>query len=223
MVFDFWGRMNQPTLQEIMASQGTRLQDLPPWMTYGKSLEEKLDSKLEEEVKKYSEKRHVKSSSQNEEELYRQRELSNEMAKQYQWLHPSEYADEGPRIGKIRHSSEFINLLRNNNHRLKFWYRDHPQPSKVTLLWDVDGITKPEVACWVQEGYMPEYSIMRFDEHGVPTVEKYRGWRTCLLQMILKGIISEDWTNRVFDYAHGPASERYLSTLYHFRNQGTTL
>lgn len=210
--------MSQPTLQEVLKTQGTRLQDLPPWMTYNASFEEKLDPKLEEEVKRYSEKRHEKSSTQNEEELCRQKELSQETAKQYQWIHPSEYADEGPRIGKIIHSSEFINRLRKNE-KVQFWYRDHPQPGKVTLLWSKGFL--PEVACWAQLGFMPEYSIMRFDEHGIPTTEKYRGWRTCLLQMIIKQIISEDWANRAFGYAQGPASDRYLHTLYDVRNTMT--
>lgn len=203
--------------EEILRTQGTRLQKEAPWQTYNKSFEEKLDPKLEDEIKAYSERRHAKSSSQNEEELARQRELSNEMAKQYQWLTPDEYADEGPRIGKIMHSSEFITKLRNECH-VQCWYREHPQPRKITLLVKVNDLP-PEVGCWVQHGFMPEYSIMRFDDHGVPLDERMRGWRTCLLQLILKGVLTEETAHRVFGNAHGPVSERYLQTLYGFRNE----
>lgn len=186
-----------------------------PWETYAASFDEKLDPKLEQEIAEYSKRHHTKSSSQNEEELCRQKEINQELAKQYQWLHPDEYADAGPRIGRIRHSSEFLNLLRKCG--INCWYRQHPQPKKLTLMVHRFG-SVPEIACWVQEGYVPEYTIMGFDEHGVPLAEKYRGWRTPLLQLILKGILTEEKADAVFGKASGPASERYLRTLYGARN-----
>lgn len=188
-----------------------------PWESYNACFEEKLDPKLEEEVKRYSEKRHEKSSSQNEEELARQKEINYELASQYRWVSPEEYADQGPRIGRIMHSSELITLLRKKC-GMQCWYRDHPQPRKVTLVAKRD-YAEPEVGCWVQQGYMPEYTIMDFDEHGVPLAEKFRGWRTCVLQLILKGLITEEQANKVFGCAYGPVSERYLNTLYGFRNR----
>lgn len=210
---------DQPSMQEIMATQGTRLEDVPPWMSYAAEFDERLDPKLEAEIAEYAQHRHDKTSSQNEEELCRQKELNNELAKQYQWLHPSEYADEGPRIGKIMHSSELINKLRDEC-KVKCWYREHPQPRKVTLLVQRgQGILPPEVGCWAQFGYMPEYSIVRFDDHGVPLDEKYRGWRTVLLQLIIKGVLTEEVADRVFGKAVGPASTRYRSILHSFRNE----
>ena len=196
---------------------GTVGSEKAPWETYSASFDEKLDPVLEEAIKSYSERRHEKSSNQNEEELCRQKELSYAMAKEFRWVSPAEYADEGPRKGKILHSSELINMLRNKCN-LQCWYRAHPQPRKITLMIKRDYLD-PEVGCWVQEGFMPEYTVMGFDEHGIPTAEKFRGWRTCLLQLILKGYISERQGNKVFGYAHGPVSDRYLSTLYGFRNR----
>jgi hypothetical protein len=71
---------------------------------------------------------------------------------------------------------------------------------------------------------MPELSTFRFDEHGVPTTEKFRGWRTCTLQLILKGVISEKKANEVFGKpATTPAFHRYNATLQQFRNQGGRL
>jgi len=188
-----------------------------PWESYSATFEEKLDPQLEEAIKRYAETAHGKTSNQNAEELCRQKEISAEVAKEYQWVTPDEYADEGPRIGKVLHSSELITLLRNKC-KLRCWYRDHPQARKVTLVvqrW----AQIPEVGCWVQLGFMPEYTIMGFDDHGVPLAERYRGWRTCILQLILKGLIAEELANKVFGYAHGTVSERYLETLYGFRNR----
>lgn len=205
--------MNQ---EEILKAQGTRLSDVPPWMSYAASMEEKLPVALEDEIKRYAENRHDDTSAQNKEELARQKEINEEVAKEYQFLHPDEYADEGPRIGKIMHSSEFINKLRDEC-GLQCWYRSHPQPKKITLVVKREGID-PEVACWAQDGFMPEFEIVRFDQHGVPLDSKFRGWRTCLLQMILKDILSEELAHRVFGEAVGPASARYNSTLYEVRN-----
>lgn len=208
----------QLTAEEVAKSQGTRLQDLPPWMSYAASFEEKLDSTLEEEIKKYSEHQHEKSSSQNEEELCRQKEINDDLSKQYQWVHPDEYKDEGARIGKIIHSSQLINIFR-NQFGLKCWYRDHLQPRKITLMVQRKESLKPEVACWVQQGFMPEYTIMRFDSHHVPLDEKFRGWRTVVLQLILKDIITEEQVNKYLGQAVGDVSERYNSLLYEWRNR----
>ena len=188
--------------------------DKAPWETYGDSLSEKLDPKLEQEIAEYSKKHHNETSSQNEEELARWKEQNDQLARQYQFLTPEEYANEPERIGKITHSSLFINKL--NKLGINCWYREHPHKDKLTLIVDRNGGT--EVACWVPNGFMPEYSIVRFDDHGVPLNEKYRGWRTCLLQLILKKIISEEKAHEVFGKASGPAAERYNRTLYSVRN-----
>lgn len=174
--------------------------------TYADDTVGKDSAEMEAAVEEYAKRRHEGSSDQNEEELARWQEGNKEIAKQYQWVHPSEYADRGPRIGKILHSSKLITLLRERC-GLKCWYRQHPQAQKLTLLVMERG--HRQVGCWVQGGYMPEFSIMRFDEHGVPLDEAFRGWRTVLMQLALKKLISERTINKVFGPARGPASQRY--------------
>jgi hypothetical protein len=204
--------------QEIQKLQGTRNSDTPPWMSYAAEFEEKLDPKLEAEIEAYSQRRHEKSSSQNEEELCRQKEINAELAKQYQWLDPSDYANEEEPIGRVMHSSTFINLLRKAG--VECWYRDHPQPGKVTLVVKRTGPYTPEVGCWVQQGFTSELSLMYFDEHGIPTTERRRGWRTCLLQLILKEMVAEDTVHEVFGKpGNTEAWGRYNSLLYEFRNR----
>jgi hypothetical protein len=63
----------------------------------------------------------------------------------------------------------------------------------------------------------PEYSIMRFDAHNVPTKEKYRGWRTALAVLIGAGVITETQAERAFGPPTGPAGARYRATLKTFR------
>jgi hypothetical protein len=209
--------------QEVQETQGTRLQNKAPWESYQASFEEKLDPKLEAEIADYATRRHEKTSNQNHEEYCRQHEINEGLSKQYQWLHPSEYADHGPRIGKIMTHGEFIKILREKC-KVRCWYRQHPQPDKLTLVvsdrhTDVFHSEEPHFVCWVAYGFMPEYSIMNFDRYGVPLAERFRGWRTPILQMILQGVITEEQANKHFGKASGPASDRFLKTCYGIRNE----
>jgi hypothetical protein len=210
--------METPTAQEIQETQGTRLQERAPWETYNASFEENIDPKLEAEIQDYASRRHEKTSNQNHEEYCRQFEMNEELSKQYQWLHPNEYAHVAPRIGRIMNHAEFINILRNKC-GVKCWYREHPQPDKLALYYsDWSASLVPQYTCWVMYGYAPEYSVMNFDRYGVPLAERYRGWRTPLLNLILQGIISEEMAEKHFGRASGPASDRFLKTCYGIRN-----
>ena len=211
-------RMPELSPEQVQRMQGTRNSVVAPWLSYAAGMAEKLPETLEDEIKEYAEHQHSRTDSQTEEELARLREENANIAQEYQWLSPDEYADEGARIGTIMHSSDLIKKL-TEGCGLTCMYRSHPQPKRVTLLVDTThGVKEPEVACWVQFGFMPEYSIMNFDEHGVPLQEAYRGWRTVLLQLLLKRMLTEEQATKVFGEAYGPASERYLSILRSFRS-----
>lgn len=181
-----------------------------------------MDPKLAQEVADYEQRRHdVKPSNQSVEEFHRQREINTELSEQYQFIKPAEYAHIAPRIGRVMHPHAFLNTLRRNG--IQCWFKDHPHADKKILLIKVrPGVDELEVGCWVQYGLMPEYSILRFDDYGVPTNERRRGWRTCLLQLIIKGILTERQANEIFGEASGPASGRFLSTLYAYRNRDRT-
>jgi hypothetical protein len=210
------------TPEEIQATQGTRLRDdVAPWETYGKQLEQDdpaLLAAIEEYASRVSD---AEASSQTKEEYLRLKEGADEQVQAYRWVSPEEYKNEGARIGRIMHSSVFIKKLRDAG--VKCWYRAHPQPGKVTLIIQL-GELPAEVGCWCQLGFSPELSIMRFDEHGVPTTEKYRGWRTGLLQLILKSALSQEKAEEVFGKAPvTPEFNRYNATLQMFRNAGNRL
>lgn len=206
-------------IEPVYTEQGTRLEDEAPWMSYDKEMKESLSKELEEEIAEYSKHRYdeVQSSSQSKEELCKQQEINKEIAKDYQWLTPEEYEDIEQRIGVVMHSSVFISKLRKAG--IECWYVQHPQPQKATLLF-LNPVGEREVACWVQQGFMVELSIMNFDDKGVPLDERRRGWRTCLLQLIMKGIISETKANEVFGKPkQTKAFDRYNLTLYEFRKR----
>ena len=207
--------MNQPSQKEIESLQGTRLSSKAPWETWETEMgDSKLSPILEEQIKRYQERVHERNRVA-EEELARQRELSNEVAKAYQFVKPEEYEDLLPRVGRIMHSTIFLQKLKECG--LNCWYAEHPQSQKLKLV--VQRGNEEIMACWVQAGYMIEYSWMNFDEHNAPLDERRRGWRTCLMQILLKELLTEEKIIKAFGYAQGPASERYNSLLYEIRNR----
>ncbi len=211
-------QMPDLTDEQIQAMQGTRKSEKAPWETYNDQMTERLDPELEAAIAEFaSHDPHGHTDSQTQEELCRVKEENDNLAQDYQWLNPGEYEDEKARIGRIMHSSELIKKL-TEECGLTAVYRAHPQPKRVTLLVDkTQGIKGMEVACWVQFGYMPEYSICNFDDHGVVLQEAYRGWRTVLLQLLVKHMIDEETINRVFGEAVGPAARKYLEISRAFR------
>ena len=214
-----------PTAQEIQATQGTRLSTENPWDSYSNELTgPSMTPELAAEVAAYAEKRYTDApvSSQTQEVLAESREINEEIAKQYQWLQPGDYADVEARIGKVMDHAELITKLRSIG--IVCHYKQHPHPDKVVLYWQPKGVQDAEVACWAQYGKMPELSIMNFDQHGAPLAERRRGWRTCALQIILKGIITEEQADKLFGKPRQDAAyARYNSTLQSFRNAGSKL
>jgi hypothetical protein len=65
---------------------------------------------------------------------------------------------------------------------------------------------------------MTEWMIMHFNEYGVPTSAKYKGWRTALLTMIRSRAITEEEAHKAFPVGSGPAAGWYLEQLYRIRN-----
>ena len=69
----------------------------------------------------------------------------------------------------------------------------------------------------LQEPYGPEWSVMRFNEHGVATKEKFRGWRTAMLVLIAAGVLTEEEVDRAFGPPMGEAGAWYRSQLQTYR------
>jgi hypothetical protein len=212
--------VSQPTQEEIQRLQGTRLNtEKAPWQTYSEELDVKMSPELAAEVADYSTRYHdSESSNQNKEELARWQEQNYDAMGEYRWASPEEYADIEARIGRIMHHSEFVTRLKKIGVRCAL--RDHPQTDKLTLLVQRgNDVLKPyEVGCWIKNGFAPEFSVMGFDEHGVPLAERYRGWRTAILQLILKQVLTEEQAHKEFGSTDRCCAGRYNSILHGIRN-----
>jgi hypothetical protein len=161
----------------------------------------------------------AKPTNQGLEELHRQKELSAEFSKEYQWLKPEEYADEEMRKGHLMHSDDFLKHL-TEQCGLVCWY------SEVWALWGAKAMTlyvlkgsTIEKAGWLQPGWMTEYEIVHFDEHGLPRNSKHRGWRTVLLKLIMADLLTEGQAHAAFGFPDRPCAYRYLAMLAAWRNR----
>lgn len=203
---------------------GTHNSTAAPWESYAAEMSTKMSAELESAVAEYAERVYDadQSSSENREELARQKEMSDELSEEYQFIKPDEYDDAEARIGVPMTHSAF--LLKLQKAGIACHYRQHVHIDKADLYVALTPGAEPTVQCWVQQGFMQELSVMNFDDHGVPTNERRRGWRTPLLQLILKGVITEEKANKVFGYPKvTKAYHRYNSTLQSFRNAGSSL
>ena len=120
-----------PKPEDVAKTQGTRNSTDAPWDTY--MTEPNLTPEMEAAVAEYATHTHDDSSNQTKEELQRWQEGNREVSKEYQFVSPDEYNNVAERMGRILHSSEFINILRDKV-GLKCWYRQHPHADKITLL-----------------------------------------------------------------------------------------
>lgn len=190
--------------------------------TYADDIVGKDTPEMSKAIDEYAKRRHERTSAQNEDELCRWKEENDNISREYQWVKPEEYADIAPRIGRIMHYTELINTLRSKC-GLRCFYRDMGHPQKIALWVQRNAGQEPELGCWTQAPYCTEFSVMRFDDHGVPLDERYRGWRTVLMQLALKGMLKESVINKVFGRANGPASEKYNHFMYDLRKNGLGL
>jgi hypothetical protein len=190
----------------------------PRWETYADEIVGKDDPALAKEIEEYSKHRHEgPSSQQNQEELARWKEGNWQVAKEYRFIDPADYAEFEPRKGRILSYEQFITILRDKC-KLKCFYREMGHDQKLALWGFVKGETEPIMGSWVQRPYMIEFEIPHFDDKGVVLDTKHRGWRTCLMDLRRKNLLTEETITRVFGRAYGPASGRYNSFMQDMRH-----
>ena len=85
------------------------------------------------------------------------------------------------------------------------------------FAWDGN---EPRCITSLQYEYGPEWSLMHFGPFDVPTSERYRGWRTALLALILADVLTEDEVDKAFGpVIENEASEYYREVLYKHRER----
>jgi hypothetical protein len=104
----------------------------------------------------------------------------------------------------------------------RLWLHDDAVAGRVGVsAWVIDnGVRVRKLVTTLQYPYGPEWSLMHFDAFDVPQSEKYRGWRTAMLQLILAGVLTEAEVDRAFGPVPlGPVSLLYRQYLYSHRQR----
>jgi hypothetical protein len=178
-----------------------------------------------------------KASEASIEEALRQHEINAQKVKGYQWQGQGRWQgreNEEMRLVGIMHPHSFIEKLRRagvaasvdeptpGNPRIeRLWLNPFSRAGRVGVnAWVPDeeaGKLTPQTVTTLQYPYGPEYSIMRFDAYNLPTNEKYRGWRTALLTLIMTNVITEEEALRAFGEPLGLAGAFYREQLFYHR------
>ena len=142
--------------------------------------------------------------------------LNSEKVRECRWLHQEEDGITQYVQGRILSRGEFLQLLRTI--RPDAFYNEYAALGRRGLNFFDPQLGRSFFATTVQDGLMIEWSQMRTDAHGVPTNERYRGWRTVLMVLIEKGIISSEECDKAFSKPVGPRSKRWYRMLFTRRN-----
>ncbi len=116
------------------------------------------------------------------------------------------------KVWDIDHKTGIKIIKEKTRSNARFWLHDVAIRGRVGIsawVWQ-NGVRIAKVCTSLQYPYGPEWSVMRFDDFDVPTAEKYRGWRTALLQLIKQGVVTEAEVERAF----GRATEDDVAELW---------
>jgi hypothetical protein len=96
----------------------------------------------------------------------------------------------------------------------RLWLHDDVVQDRVGIsawVWNQQTkVRERRHVTWMQWPYGPEWSLLTFDQYDVPTGERWRGWRTALLHLILADVITEREASKAF----GPVQMSDISIFY---------
>jgi len=97
----------------------------------------------------------------------------------------------------------------------RLWLHDFVNQGRLGIsAWVIEnGVRVRQCVTHLQHPWSQEWSLLHFNEYDVPSGERRRGWRTAMLELILKGVLTEDEVNRAF----GPVPLNGVSQLYRER------
>jgi hypothetical protein len=150
-----------------------------------------------------------KSSDTDLEEASRQKEMNTFMHRKERMNNQDEVTK--ARDGHILSEVEFLRRLKKISSA--FAYAGPILMGRRALTYAGEPVET------IHASYAKEWDELRTNEYGVGTDLRYKGWRSTLLGLLLKGLIREEDVDRVFGKADGPESSRYRRTLWCSRNK----
>jgi hypothetical protein len=147
-----------------------------------------------------------------------EKEISDKMASAYKWDDQEQLTNEAARKVNKMSTRQFMEKLRDSG--IKAVIMDNGMAGTVGLWCMPPNRTdKMRYVCFLQVPAMYEWSVLRLDAHGIPSGEKFRGWRTVAIQLVEKEIITEQQCHQIFGVpSPNTISARYFRSLWEKRN-----
>lgn len=155
-----------------------------------------------------------------EESYLAEKEKTEFMAADYRWPDQDILADLPSRRVNIKSTRDIIQTLRHNDVKnVRCFTVDNGLAGTVALWAARPNSQQMTYICYIQIPFMCEWSVLRLDRRQLPSGERYRGWRTMVSQLVVKGILTEQEAHEIFGHPiDGPVSRRYRRTMFYFRN-----
>ena len=175
-----------------------------------------LDPELEKRVSEAEDRaKNAKISEAIQEATAEARSENIDAGRKYRFRFQDDYDETKWTKGTVLWMGDFLCKLQTI--RPDFFFAEYSYMGLRGLGCVVNG--QPEytgTAC--HEGQMPEWSLLKIDARGLPVRERYRGWRTVLLNLIKRGYITVEQSNSAFGEPIGPRAKPWLRGLYEIRN-----
>lgn len=149
-----------------------------------------------------------------------EKEISDEMAEQYKIEDQEDLTNRKARMVNPMATRDFIAKLR--AHGVKCFTVDNGFPKQTVALWCIPPKVRSRARyiCYMQVPAMYEWSVLRVDPWGKPIGEDFRGWRTVIVQLIEKEILTEEEAHKIFGPpSHNKIFSRYHRSLWEIRNK----
>lgn len=150
-----------------------------------------------------------------------EKEISDSQVSQYKMEHQDILTNAKARKVNAIGTRDFIAKLRRNG--VKCFTIDNGFPPQTVALWAIrPNSNKASYVCYLQVPAMYEWSLLKIDRHGLPFGEDFRGWRTVVAQLVVKGILTEKRAHEIFKRpTDSEVSLIYRETMFYTRNHRT--
>ncbi len=155
-----------------------------------------------------------------QEEFQSHREKSELAANDYKIEDQQSLTNRAARMVNPMSTRDFIKKLRDAG--VKCFSVDNQFPPMTVALWCIPPkqAQKARYIAYMQIPAMYEWSVLKTDRYGKPMGEAYRGWRTVIVQLIEKEILTEFQCNKIFgEPSKNSIFNRYHQSLWEARNK----
>ena len=146
-------------------------------------------------------------------------ERSCQSARAYRMPNQDEMTDEDASLRNFMGTNTFLDKLRAAGIRCKA-YQDPQLPQTAGLYAIKPGYERLGFifVTSMQVPVMPEWSLLREEEHFIPNGEAAIGWRQVLVMLAMRDIATEKQLHKIFGEPSGSRSRRYKRTMFGIRN-----